>query len=316
MTYAMATSAPATDTRLPSWLVTTALGVLIAVLFLAGVGAAGGLLVGFAVLTPIERIWKRHDQKVRRPGLRTDMFHLLLSGAIAGIGLIIPIVVWFIVLTPVRANPVATAFNAQTPWLRAIEAFLLLELLGYWAHRLEHEVPLFWRFHAVHHSSERLDWISGARIHPMEGAIIGSLIAAPLLLLGVGPGTLGAFTVITQLWGVLLHMNVRWRMRRLDGIWSSTDYHHWHHSNHREAHNKNYAGFLPVLDILFGTYYMPKDRRPSVYGIDDPMPDGWSRQLLHPFGHTRRSAPVGPAPATVVTPRLDRFEIMRHPLSG
>lgn len=304
-------TAPAPPARWPSWVATSGLAVLIGIFLVAQIGAAGGLVVGFAVLTPIERIWKRHDQKIRRPGLRTDMFHLLLTGGATVVCLAIPLVFWFVVLTPVRDNSLAVAFNAQPSWLRAPEAFVLLELVGYWVHRLEHEVPLFWRVHQVHHSSQRLDWIAGARAHPLEGLIVGALAAPPLLVLGVGPGALGAFGVVTQLWGVVLHMNVRWRMRWLDGIWSSTDFHHWHHSNHREAHNTNYSAFLPGFDKLFGTYHLPRDRRPHVYGVDEAVPDGWFRQLAHPF---RRSTSPSSAPATVVGPRLDKDEIMRQPV--
>ena len=55
--------------------------------------------------------------------------------------------------------------------------------------------------------------------------------------------------------------------------------------------NTNYAGLLPVWDQLFGTYHMPTDRRPSRYGIDEPMPLGVWGQLRQPF---RRRPDVTP----------------------
>ena len=48
-----------------------------------GYKPAGGVLFGFALLTPLERIFRRHNQPVRRPGLRTDVVHLLLTSALA-----------------------------------------------------------------------------------------------------------------------------------------------------------------------------------------------------------------------------------------
>ncbi len=30
-----------------------------------------------------------------------------------------------------------------------------------------------------------------------------------------------------------------------------------------DAHHTNYSVFLPIWDILFGTYFMPSDRRPA-----------------------------------------------------
>ena len=47
---------------------------------------------------------------------------------------------------------------------------------------------------------------------------------------------------------------------------------------------------LPLVDWLFGTYYLPEQRWPERYGIEgNPVPDGWFRQLVHPFRGFRTS---------------------------
>ena len=61
------------------------------------------------------------------------------------------------------------------------------------------------------------------------------------------------------------------------------EFHHWHHANEKEAHCSNYAGFLPLWDIIFGTYYMPDDKRPEVYGVDDDVPEDMLAQLRYPI---------------------------------
>ncbi len=248
-----------------------------------GIGPAGGLLFGFALLTPLERAFRRHAQPIRRPGLRTDMFHLLFTGFLSTAGAFVAIVAWFVLLLPITRGGHSDVLALLTPPVRAVVAFVLFELFGYVAHRALHEVPAFWRFHALHHSSRNLDWLSGARAHPAEGLIGGAIIAPPLLLLGVEATTLGALSVVVNLWGVLLHANIRWRFAWMDGWWGTPEFHHWHHSDHSEAHNKNYAAFLPMIDRLAGTYWQPRDRRPVLYGIAAPMPDGWWAQMLHPF---------------------------------
>jgi RNA polymerase sigma-70 factor (ECF subfamily) len=265
------------------------IGVVAAILLAMRLGleSVGALLVGFVLLTPLERAFRRHAQPVRRPGLRTDMVHLLFTGALTSGFAIVAIVVWFILLLPVTRGVPNPLFGLLPPVVQAIAGFVLFEIFGYVAHRALHEVPLFWRFHAVHHSSRNLDWISGARNHPIEGLIVGGLIAPPLLLLGVRAEALGVLTVITGLWGILLHANIRWRLRWMDGWWGTPDYHHWHHSNHPEARNKNYSAFLPVLDRIGGTYWQPADRRPQIYGIDEPMPESWFGQMAHPLRRTR-----------------------------
>ena len=316
---APATSKPIARRWRDRWLPRLGLTLTVLAMLRIGNGPVGGLIVGFAVMTPLELLFRRHHQKVRRPGLRTDMFHLLFTGALSAVATVTAVVLWFIVLLPVTRNQRNPLFVAQPQWLQTIETILALELMGYLAHRALHEVPLFWRFHAIHHSSSTLDWISGARAHPVEGFFAGLVAAPPLLLLGIDVSTVGIYTAIVGLWGVFLHANIRWRFSWMDGWWGTPDYHHWHHSNHPEARNKNYSAFLPVFDRLFGTYYQPKDRRPFIYGIDEPVPQSWLGQLREPlrrrasrlpaFSTTdlRRSAGARVATATLEPPPADTF---------
>lgn len=73
---------------------------------------------------------------------------------------------------------------------------------------------------------------------------------------------------------------------------TSPRYHHWHHSSDEEAIDKNYVGHLPVIDWLFGTFYMPKDHEvwPRRYGtIGEPLPKGILRQSIYPFKKAKTS---------------------------
>jgi hypothetical protein len=47
--------------------------------------------------------------------------------------------------------------------------------------------------------------------------------------------------------------------------------------------NKNYAALWPWIDRFFGTLYLPKDKQPAHYGIDEPMPTGFMDQLVQPY---------------------------------
>jgi sterol desaturase/sphingolipid hydroxylase (fatty acid hydroxylase superfamily) len=49
-----------------------------------------------------------------------------------------------------------------------IEAVILADLGFYVAHRLFHGVPWLWRFHAIHHSIQELDWLAGVRVHVLD----------------------------------------------------------------------------------------------------------------------------------------------------
>jgi sterol desaturase/sphingolipid hydroxylase (fatty acid hydroxylase superfamily) len=75
---------------------------------------------------------------------------------------------------------------AQPVWLQAIGIYLLADFLGYWIHRLFHTGAL-WPFHAVHHSSEDLDWLSAVRVHPVNEAVDKIAPAVPIPFLGLDP---------------------------------------------------------------------------------------------------------------------------------
>ena len=90
----------------------------------------------------------------------------------------------------------------------------------------------------------------------------------------------GILTVLQLVTGIFLHANVRWRWR-LRKLIITPDFHHWHHANEAGAINSNYSVFLPAWDLAFGTWFMPEDRRPQVYGIDEYMPPTMLAQVVH-----------------------------------
>jgi sterol desaturase/sphingolipid hydroxylase (fatty acid hydroxylase superfamily) len=165
---------------------------------------------------------------------------------------------------------------------RVVLGVLLFDVTTYWAHRWSHEVPFLWRFHSIHHSSERMDWVSGIRAHPFDGAFLAPAFAF-LVGAGLQPRLAGALAVVQVVTGLFLHANVRWRWRPLHRVVITPEFHHWHHANEPDALNSNYAVFLPLWDMAFGTYFMPKDRRPQVYGVSEPLPRSFVAQLRHPL---------------------------------
>ena len=181
-----------------------------------------------------------------------------------------------------------TLINRQPAWLQALQLIILVDLAGYWSHRFFHEIGVLWRMHAVHHSSETLDWLSSVRVHPLNE--IGQRLAQalPFLLLGYSPGLLAAVVPLLTLYAIGLHANVSWGFGRLARVIASPRFHRWHHTSELEGLNKNYAGLLPLWDILFRTYYMPEGRTPTDFGVlGDPLPEGILGQLLYPLRRLR-----------------------------
>ena len=248
-----------------------------------GYGGAVGVIALFVIVVPFEKMFRRHDQRVRRPGLRTDLTYALIGTPLTAIGTVVAIAI-ALVLFPLYLPALALRpiVSLQPGWLLNIEGFLLADISIYWAHRLHHEIGFLWRFHSIHHSSAKMDWISGIRQHPFDGfIIIGPVVF--LIVAGFPVDVVGAFAVVQTILGLMAHANVRWRLRPLHKIVMTPEFHHWHHANYPESIHTNYSVFLPLWDIIWGTYRMPADQRPERYGVDEPMPDTVTAQLLHPF---------------------------------
>ena len=118
-----------------------------------------GLVVLFLVFVPLERIFALHPRRVFRPGIVTDLTHLLANTTLVTIGTIALVVVAALPLLWLRAFDVEGALPTE---LSLALAVVVASIANYWGHRLTHEVPFLWRFHAVHHSIELMDWAAAA----------------------------------------------------------------------------------------------------------------------------------------------------------
>lgn len=242
--------------------------------------------LGLCVLVPLERLMPRHAQPFLRPHFVTDLMHVLLTGLLA----YLPVALIFPLLQPLRIDATHEFIQSLPLFAQAISALIVQEFLIYWGHRFSHEVPILWRFHAVHHSVIYLDWLGGERRHPLDALFMSFCVGVPMLITGFDLVDLLLLGVFNALWDMTIHANLGWRLKFLDGIWVTTEYHHWHHADDLEARDKNYAGALPVFDWLFGTYHLPPNQKPAGYGIDSTMPDDYFGQLLQPFRPMRPKA--------------------------
>lgn len=174
---------------------------------------------------------------------------------------------------------------SQPWWLQAFEVVLLSDFLIYWGHRLQHQLPLLWRFHSIHHSTEHLDWLAAHREHPLDTVYTMGLINLPALLLGFPLETLVALAAFRGLWAIYIHSNVRLPIGPLRWIIGAPELHHWHH--HRAKNAGNYANISPLMDIIFGTYRCP-EHEPDSFGIAEPISRNYLGQLIHPFRQTKK----------------------------
>ncbi len=186
--------------------------------------------------------------------------------------------------------------------MQALIALLIADFTGYWMHRAFHGKAL-WRFHAIHHSSVELDWLSSVRQHPVNDALMRVVEIAPALALGIEPLAVAYGIPLLAAMAILVHANVDWDWGPLRAVIASPRFHRWHHADQQEARERNFAALLPLWDILFGTYYMPRDREASRFGIDTPVPEGFFQQIAYPF---RRPAKDDAAPPVLARPQNEK----------
>jgi len=250
------------------------------------------------VMVPFEQKWPAVPSQPRfRRGWRLDLVYWFFTTLITK-----PVsrVVVAIVLLPVLKLSGSGSFEkllegfgplGHQPRLdQALQMIILIDFVGYWLHRWFHAARL-WRFHAIHHSSVDLDWLSAARVHPVNDIVNKAVEAAVVVSLGYSPLLLGGVLPFFIIYAILQHANVIWDFGRLKKVFASPKFHRWHHTSAQAGQDKNFAGLLPLWDIVFGTYYMPK-HQPSKFGVEDAVPEGLVGQMVWPFRKPANSSEV------------------------
>lgn len=185
-------------------------------------------------------------------------------------------------------------------WVRGLPALLALplamlvaDLFQYTAHRIFHRVPLLWRFHSVHHSIHRIDWLAGSRLHFVDILLTRAFSYIPLYVLGFSASVFHAYVAIVALQAVAAHANTRLPFGLLKYALVTPQYHYWHHSDDPRFYDKNFAIHFPFIDKLFGTYFLPGNDWPASTGLGQVrFPKGYLHQFLFPFITNPKDAAV------------------------
>jgi sterol desaturase/sphingolipid hydroxylase (fatty acid hydroxylase superfamily) len=253
-------------------------------------------LIYFAVFFSLERLLPINRAiAVLRAGWTTDLLHFFFSGIVIRLGLFV------VIVAAIGLGNIAIPTNLREwvaerdLWVQVLAATVIADLGFYLAHRMMHTVPWLWHFHAVHHSSEQMDWLAAYRVHPVDQVIVKGASYVPVFALGFSDAAIAIAAIIYHWQALAIHSNSDIRIGPLKWLLATPEFHHWHHSNHPEAYDKNYAGQLPVWDILFGTAHVSRGRMPDVYGVNEPVPTGYVDQLSYPFAQSLRKLVKSPA---------------------
>ncbi len=237
------------------------------------------------IFVPIELVFPKNDKQSKfHPEWRTDLIYFAISHL-------------FIQLFGVMTKRPAEAFfgwmnlDGLSQWVQnlpfVLELFLALfltDIFQYWAHRIFHSHNYLWRFHAVHHSTQHMDWLAGSRTHFIDIFFTRSMSFIPLYIMGFSTLTFNVYVVFIAIHAVLIHANTRIKFGFLKYLITTPQYHHWHHCEDPKYYGKNFAVVFPFIDYIFGTYHLPGDVWPEGTGLrESSFPKGFIKQLFYPF---------------------------------
>lgn len=248
------------------------------------------LLVFSFLFIFIEKLWgHRKNQLIFRSEWRTDLFYFAFNHILIGVFLII--VNSFIAqFTFAMHDGVHQFVRALHPVIQFLSLLLVADIIQYWSHRAYHEIPFLWKFHAVHHSSKEMDWLAGSRVHVVELLLTRMFVLLPIFLLGFDTAVVNAYVVFVAFQAVFDHANVSVNPGFFRYIIVTPNFHHWHHSQDKEALDRNYAVHFSFLDYLFGTAVNSQKMWPEKYGVlGDYIPLGFVKQFIFPFASNLKS---------------------------
>lgn len=174
-----------------------------------------------------------------------------------------------------------------------VVGFLLMDLSFYYWHRVNHVVPLFWRFHNVHHIDPDLDVSTSFRFH--FGEVLYSVFfrMAQVYLLGITVLTFLVYELVFQCATLFHHSNVRLPIRlerALNKVIVTPRMHGIHHSIVRDETNSNYSVVFRWWDLLHGTLRVNVKQSDVIIGVPgymNPQDNRFLNLLSLPFRKQR-----------------------------
>jgi len=155
--------------------------------------------------------------------------------------------------------------SAPLTWLLA---FLLVDFMYYWFHRLSHEINFLWAAHIVHHQSEEYNLSVALRQSWWQG-LFSFWFYLPIALIGVDPAVIVSVAAINTLYQFWIHTKAIGRMGPFEWLLNTPSHHRVHHGTDPKYIDRNHAGTLIIWDKLFGTFQ--REEEEPFYGITAPL---------------------------------------------
>ncbi|MCA6436274.1 MAG: sterol desaturase family protein [Bacteroidota bacterium] len=171
------------------------------------------------------------------------------------------------------------------PLFQVLIMFLIQDFCEFIAHILLHRSNFLWKFHKIHHAQEELGAASTRHFHFLEMCVFKPIIYLPFAMIGYSVVDYFLFQITVQnVWGFFTHCNIKVKWGILNYIINTPETHAWHHAkNIPNKYGVNYASILNIWDLLFGYFYLPKDKSPILGVENNNVPKSFLGQLIYPF---------------------------------
>ncbi len=174
-------------------------------------------------------------------------------------------------------------YKVEQFWIIVLCALIVQDFTGYWLHRLNHRVNIFWNRHVIHHSSEEFNLSCALRQSISQTFNYAAILMIPAAILGIPPyifAVLGPIHLFMQFW---YHTRLIKDMGILEHIIVTPSHHRVHHAINPEYIDKNYSQIFIVWDKIFGTFQKELPNVKPVYGTLTPSLT-WNPVLIN-FKH-------------------------------
>lgn len=159
-------------------------------------------------------------------------------------------------------------FSWDKTWVYWLMLFLLTDLAYYWAHRMSHEINLFWGGHVVHHQSEEYNLSVALRQSSFQ-VIWTFAFSLPIAFLGFDTLDFALISALNTLYQFWIHTETINKMGWFEYVFNTPSHHRVHHGRNPKYIDKNHAGSLIIWDKMFGTFQAEEER--PTYGITKPL---------------------------------------------
>ena len=245
------------------------------------------LIVVFFVLSehfiPYKKDWLENKGDVKADAIQT---FLVLPTASKISELVLPFLFYYPILWMSNSTSYSLSYLVKDLNFFVLFVVVLMscEFFYYWFHRACHIIPVFWRFHAVHHGAARVYWLNAGRFHFVEAFFSSMIYFLPIAFFQPPAEIIVLIISVSAVTGFLEHVNVDFKGGYLNYIFNTAQLHRWHHSKVVRESNKNYGKVLVFWDLLFFTFFLPKEREVEKVGIvEDDVPIDIVGQLKYPF---------------------------------